>query len=120
MVARKRTTLSSPQPGTIISAPLAVFTIDTSGIGQAHVYHYDVAGNQLLADSKTPSKPGDAQRNPYRRQVDSHVGATPGGGQNVRGSAKKIPCVRARETARRFSSRGRTMVERSSIIMPAQ
>jgi uncharacterized protein (TIGR03437 family) len=59
MIAQRSTSLSVPESVPVGIARPAVFTVDASGKGQGHIYRFDAAGNQILANASSPAKPGD-------------------------------------------------------------
>ena len=59
LVAQKGNRLSLPQPVTVAAAEPAIFTTDSSGTGQGHIYVYVTAAEQDLAGPARPAKTGD-------------------------------------------------------------
>jgi uncharacterized protein (TIGR03437 family) len=59
MIAQRGTQLSVPQPVRIRASEAAVFSTDSTGKGQGHVYHITNAGLQVLADASNPVTAGD-------------------------------------------------------------
>lgn len=59
MIAQRSTSLSVPESVPVGIARPAVFTVDASGKGQGHIYRFDSAGTQILANASSPAKPGD-------------------------------------------------------------
>jgi uncharacterized protein (TIGR03437 family) len=59
VVAQTGSSLSVPQSILIGVARPGVFTIDSSGSGQGHIYKIDASGNQIRADQNSPAKTGD-------------------------------------------------------------
>ena len=59
LVVQRSNSLSVPQSVLVGAARPGVFTIDSSGSGQGHIYKIDAAGNQIRADKNAPAKAGD-------------------------------------------------------------
>lgn len=59
LVLQRDNSLSVPQSVLIAPARPGVFTIDSSGSGQGHIYKIDSAGRQILANANAPAKAGD-------------------------------------------------------------
>ena len=58
IIVQRGSSVSVPQTVLIGVAQPAVFTVDSSGQGQGQIFSVDASGNQILADSSTPAKPG--------------------------------------------------------------
>jgi uncharacterized protein (TIGR03437 family) len=59
LIAERGTRLSVPQSVTVAAAEPAIFTTDSSGQGQGHIYDYVSAAEQPLAGPAHPAKAGD-------------------------------------------------------------
>jgi uncharacterized protein (TIGR03437 family) len=59
MIAQRGARLSVPQPVRIRSAEPAIFSTDSSGKGQGHIYAITAAGLQVLADASNPVTAGN-------------------------------------------------------------
>jgi uncharacterized protein (TIGR03437 family) len=59
LIAQRGTRLSVPQSVTVAAAEPAIFTTDSSGQGQGHIYDYVSATDQPLAGPAHPAKAGD-------------------------------------------------------------
>jgi uncharacterized protein (TIGR03437 family) len=59
MIAQRGTKLSVPQPVRIRAAEPAIFSTDSSGKGQGHIYAITAAGQQVLADASNPVTAGN-------------------------------------------------------------
>jgi uncharacterized protein (TIGR03437 family) len=60
LAVRRGLQQSVPEPVTIAPAQPGVFTVLGTGKGQGRVYLSTATGDQVLADSKAPAKPGDS------------------------------------------------------------
>jgi uncharacterized protein (TIGR03437 family) len=59
IIAQHGTKLSVPQPVSIRSSEPAIFSTDSSGAGQGHIYVITSSGQQLLANASNPATAGD-------------------------------------------------------------
>jgi uncharacterized protein (TIGR03437 family) len=60
LIVRKDNRLAVPEPLHIASAEPGIFTPDSSGKGQGHIYVFPTPDQQILADAGHPVKAGDA------------------------------------------------------------
>jgi len=60
LVARRGNRISVPEPVVIAPSQPAVFTTDSSGRGQGHIYVFPSATEQILANAARPARAGDA------------------------------------------------------------
>ncbi|HEY2858764.1 MAG TPA: IPT/TIG domain-containing protein [Terracidiphilus sp.] len=58
LIVQNGTSIATPQSIAVVPALPGVFTPDSSGKGQGHIYTVDAGGNQILANSSAPAKPG--------------------------------------------------------------
>jgi uncharacterized protein (TIGR03437 family) len=59
LIAQRGNRLSVPQSVSVAVSEPGIFTVDSSGKGQGHIYKYVDASTQILAGPETPVKAGD-------------------------------------------------------------
>src|SRR5262249_30368320 len=60
LIAKHGNRISAPQPVSVGAAQPAIFSTDSTGKGQGHIYVVPSADQQILADAAAPAKAGDA------------------------------------------------------------